>query len=697
MMIKFALTVVFSLCLFNSFSVPVHEEASISKLKNNLVKNLLENKRTDDRFSDGLNQLKEDGSFSDVNYQDKTSGNWKAYSHLGHLLGMAIQYKSPQSTYYNNQEFKKKVFKVLDYWLKNDFSNPNWWYQEIGTPQALGQAMVLLKDELSAEELESGLKILNRANIKFTGQNKVWLSGNVVYRSVLTNDNEMIKKAATSISDEIMISENEGIQQDYSFHQHGHQLQFGNYGLSYGSDMVKWASIFEGTEYAFDPAKIEILRGYLRNGLRWMVWNARFDINGCGRQLFQNAQIGKARSVAAIFKEAQAADPAFAEKYNTDLQNLAGNAHFWRSDLSVHRRPEFYASVKMSSNRVKGYEIINGENIQGYHTGDGATIYYQSGDEYTDIFPFWDWKRIPGTTAWQDNEKLPMTNDSKNKSDFVGGVSDGMNGIAVLNVNRDSLTANKSWFFYNDAIICLGAGITGELEKDAATTVNQSLLKGPVLVFSNGKAAILPKGNHELKNVTWILHDHWGYYFPDSPALNLQNQQRSGAWNRVVAPMPSTELTTDIFQLCFDHGIKPSDASYAYFVFPAANKNNLPKRANEIKIIANTKDLQAVSTKDYKFSGVVFYKSGTIQLGSLKISSSSPCVALLTSAKKKLQLSVSDPTHLQKELELKLSGRIDVDEGGKAEYDRKKDLTRILVPLPVKGYAGKSITLNLNQ
>ena len=169
MMIKFALTVVFSLCLFNSFSVPVHEEASISKLKNNLVKNLLENKRTDDRFSDGLNQLKEDGSFSDVNYQDKTSGNWKAYSHLGHLLGMAIQYKSPQSTYYNNQEFKKKVFKVLDYWLKNDFSNPNWWYQEIGTPQALGQAMVLLKDELSAEELESGLKILNRANIKFTG------------------------------------------------------------------------------------------------------------------------------------------------------------------------------------------------------------------------------------------------------------------------------------------------------------------------------------------------------------------------------------------------------------------------------------------------------------------------------------------------------------------------------------------------
>jgi chondroitin AC lyase len=342
-----------------SYAIPAKEDAEISKLKNNLIRNLLQNRRGGDRDSDGVGQLMEDGSFSDVNYQDKTSGSWKTYSHLGRLLSMAIAYKSPKSPNYNNPEFKQKVFSVLDYWLKNDFSNPNWWYQEIGTPQSLGQAMVLLKEELSAEELESGLKILNRATIKYTGQNKVWLSGNVVYRSILTNDSEMIQKAAQSIADEIMISENEGIQPDYSFHQHGHQLQFGNYGLSYGSDMIKWASIFEGTEFAFSPAKIEILRGYLRNGLRWMVWHDRFDISGCGRQLFQNAQIGKARNVAAIFAEAQAADPAYANQYKTDLQNLTGNTHFWRSDMTVHRRDGFYASVKMSSNRVKGYEVIN--------------------------------------------------------------------------------------------------------------------------------------------------------------------------------------------------------------------------------------------------------------------------------------------------------------------------------------------------
>jgi chondroitin AC lyase len=505
----------------------------------------------------------------------------------------------------------------------------------------------------------------------------------------------MIQKAAQSIADEIMISENEGIQPDYSFHQHGHQLQFGNYGLSYGSDMIKWASIFEGTEFAFSPAKIEILRGYLRNGLRWMVWHDRFDISGCGRQLFQNAQIGKARNVAAIFAEAQAADPAYANQYKTDLQNLTGNTHFWRSDMTVHRRDGFYASVKMSSNRVKGYEVINSENIQGYHTGDGATIFYQSGDEYTDIFPFWDWKKIPGITAYQDNGKLPMTNESKNKSDFVGGVSDGNNGIAVLNLNRDSLMANKSWFFFNDAVICLGSGITAGLNKDVSTTVNQSLLKGSVLVSSNGKVSEISKGDHDLKKINWILHDNWWYYFPGTSSLHLENQERKGAWNRVVAPMSSHELTTEIFQVNLDHGLKPSDAAYAYYVFPAAQKNTIRKRAKAIKIITNNKDRQAVMTTDGKFSGVIFYKPSNCQLGRLEINSSAACVVLLSSEKNKLQLSVSDPTHLQKNLQLSLSGKYILSESGIAEYDSMKNCTVFFINLPQKGEAGKTIVLNL--
>ena len=417
-------------------------------------------------------------------------------------------------------------------------------FLKLAVPKLIGQVMILLQDELSPEEMKAGLKILNRSEIKYTGQNKVWLSGNVVYRSLLTNDSEMIKKAAKSIAEEIVVTEKEGIQPDFSFHQHGHQQQFGNYGLSFARDMVKWTSIFEGTEFAFDSHKIEILRNYLRNGLRWVVWNNRFDISSCARELFPNAQIVKARALSRVFSESQAADPAFANNYKTDMNSFDGNIHFWRSDMTVHRRSGFYASVKMSSKRVKGYEVVDSQNIQGYHMGDGATFFYQSGDEYLDIFPFWDWKKIPGITAFQDKEKLPQTNGLLNHSDFVGGVSDGMNGVAVLNYNRDSLKANKSWFFFNDAIICLGSGISAQIDKDIATSVNQSSLKGDVRISSNGKTSSLSKGLHNLNKVNWVIQDKWGYYFPDSPTLKLENQPRSGAWNCVAAYMSPKELTT---------------------------------------------------------------------------------------------------------------------------------------------------------
>ncbi len=306
----FRIIFLLNFCLLTYCSAETKDDSGIAKLRNNIINNILSNRRSSSTGaeSDFLSKLNNDGSFSDVNYRDKTNGSWQTQTHLSRLLAMAINYKSPESRYYNNPETKKQVLRVLDYWLKNDFSNPNWWWMEIGIPQSLGQTMILLQDELSPEEMREGLKILDRATIKMTGQNKVWLSGNVVYRSVLTNDSEMIKKAANSIANEIVVTENEGIQPDYSFHQHGHQLQFGNYGLSYAGDMVKWASIFEGTQFAFSPEKMEILRNYLRQGLRWVVWKNRFDLSACGRQLFRNAQVSKARTVEEIFKEAEEAD-----------------------------------------------------------------------------------------------------------------------------------------------------------------------------------------------------------------------------------------------------------------------------------------------------------------------------------------------------------------------------------------------------
>ena len=52
-------------------------------------------------------------------------------------------------------------------------------------------------------------------------------------RGLLQDDFELVKAARDTIVSEIMTGMQEGIKSDWSFHQHGPQQQFGNYGLAF--------------------------------------------------------------------------------------------------------------------------------------------------------------------------------------------------------------------------------------------------------------------------------------------------------------------------------------------------------------------------------------------------------------------------------------------------------------------------------
>ncbi|MEI6137889.1 MAG: polysaccharide lyase 8 family protein [Mariniphaga sp.] len=675
-------------------AIPFQPDSGIELLRKNFKSNILKNLPTEEQIGKILALLRPDGSFSDIDYSDRTRGGWKLSEHLSRLFSMSISWKSPQSTYFQSPKLKMPLFSVLDYWLKNDFINPNWWYPEIGVPKVLGQILVLLKDDLSEREIADGLKIMDRSKISRTGQNKVWLAENVIYRSLLTNDSKQIELAVQSITEEIIITTNEGIQPDFSFHQHGPQQQFGNYGLAYAGDMTELAIVFGGTPYAFATEKLAILRNYLLEGLKWVTYKNKFDISACGRQLFPNAQVGKARSLSSIYQTFAVGDQEFKTHYQSAMEDFEGNIHFNRSDMTIHRRKDFYTSVKMASNRVAGAESCNSENIQGYYMGDGATFFYQSGDEYLDIFPFWDWKKIPGITTYQDDRVLPVLTASgyKLKTDFVGGVSDGKNGVAAMQYTREGVSAFKSWFYFDDAFVCLGSGINTDQDKVVTTSVNQSLLKGEVLVAQKGRKSVQKSGSHDLENVDWIIHDKWGYYFPGSAAIKLENRERTGAWSRVVEPMSDKVLNTNIFQLWFDHGNKPKDATYAYFVFPKASAGNIDKRGGELKITTNTKAVQAVTANDKNLTGIVFFKSGLCQVSPVRtISADKPCIVLLDSHSGKETICISDPTQLQSEIKLTLTGKSAIKTGGEISFDPGKNLTTILVRLPQGGEAGKSV------
>nr|AIA86524.1 CAZy families PL8 protein [uncultured Actinosynnema sp.] len=64
----------------------------------------------------------------------------------------------------------------------------------------------------------------------------------------------------------------------------------------------------------------------------------------------------------AAFERLRQADPGPRAYYlaveddNFGVNMLTGNRHFWNSDYMVHRRPEWYAAVRMNSERVRPIE-----------------------------------------------------------------------------------------------------------------------------------------------------------------------------------------------------------------------------------------------------------------------------------------------------------------------------------------------------
>jgi len=663
-------------------------------LKQQVLKDILSAKANEKEVVQLAEKMKQDGSWPDIDYTDKTRGGWPVNDHLVRLNNMAILYKNAGTKFTGDQNLEKKIIAGLNFWLQNDFICPNWWYPQIGVPKVLAPVMLLLEDKLTPAQMDAGIKILDRAKIGMTGQNKVWLSGNVIYKSLLSGDVPAVEAAVKAIQEEIVVSEGEGIQADYSFHQHGTQQQFGNYGSAYAGDMLKWANIFQNTPFQFDPGKIAILRNYLLQGMRWIMWKHKMDISACGRQLFPNAQTEKANSIQRIFNKMPLVDNDFKDQYLAGMNDFNGNNHFWKSDMTVHRRDNFYASVKMSSTRVGGAESCNDENIQGYHLGDGATYFYQSNNEYTDIFPFWDWKMIPGTTAFHNDLPLPVLPCSGYNiaSDFVGGVSDGMNGVATLAYNRDSLNAQKSWFFFDDAIICLGAGIRSNENKEIRTTINQGFLHGDVLVKQAATQVVSP-GEHKLDNVLWVIHDNWGYFFPGKANLALNNREQDGDWHNVLKRMPATTIKESIFTLWFNHHTQPKADRYAYYVFPAARAENMDARAAALEVTENSTMRQVVENTKKQVAGLVFVQAAEANTKTFgKISADKPCVLLITKKYAVQEISIADPTHKQTSVVVSLQGNRKC-KTAETVYDKTSGKTIITISLPQGPEAGKTVKL----
>jgi hypothetical protein len=291
-----------------------------------------------------------------------------------------------------------------------------------------------------------------------------------------------------------------------------------------------------------------------------------------------------------------------AEKMPASAAWPAGHQHYYDSDYTVHRRPGWFASIKMFSARTKSGERTNDENLLGSRQSDGRFYLVLAGDEYfgANVWPAFDWTRLPGITVEQ---KADAANDTYGfgTRTFVGGTGDGRNGVSAMDYAplNSSLTAKKSWFFFDNTIVFLTNSITCTSGNRVETVVDQ--------------------------RPSWATPIRYWFY---GRSPHVEQITRTGTWAALGASTDGTPHTATFQTIWFDHGTNPAADHVEYAISPGPI--GLPPT-----IVAN--DATASAVRAGNMLGIVFWKPGRVE----GIQSDAPAAVYLTDR----DIYIADPTN----------------------------------------------------
>ena len=350
----------------------------------------------------------------------------------------------------------------------------------------------------------------------------------------------------------------------------------------------------------------------------------------------------------------------------------------------------------------------NGPGKPTHHRADGTNYLMLKGDEYHNIWPVYDWQKISGTTILQKPRLHgPKDIQKDGLTDFVGAVTDGRYGAVAFDFKspHDMTVAKKSWFFFDDDYACLGTGINSDRDLPVVTTINQVLMRSNVTLRQKDRVQTLPRGSRQVDDVKWVHQNKIGYIFPLPATVTVSNQAEQGRWSDITDQKNiSDELVSkDVFMVCFDHGKRPTNASYQYIVVPDVSVQALQETADDnrhIDILSNTADIQAVKHQTLGLCQIAFYHAGELDISTgTRIRSNSQGMVMLTMRGERIdRMTVADPSRKLSLMRITVSGRYHAKgETFVTRPNREQNNTTILVDMPQGVYAGKSTVINLRD
>jgi chondroitin AC lyase len=545
----------------------------------------------------------------DINYKDKSIIIWDTATHMHRITTMLQALTVNGSLVQNNTNLRTAIHCALNIWLINDWQDPNWWFNQIDIPIHATSQLLMLGSNVTSFEIKKIEEISYRAawwlhRPQDTGANLLDMIRSQLYRSLATDNITGINQGFSRIWEDIAILPlgGQGMQSDWSYHFHGYQLLAGSYGIGWVDNVFMYMLCSDNTQYQPDQQHLLLFGEFLTKGDAWMIIRNEWDWSVIGRSISRPYNVSVvdidsdwvrllARSIERNDTKTELMN--FADRLDNEPNAplLIGNKHFYTSDYQVHRRANWTMAIKMQSIRTQGSECTNGENRKDEHGGQGVlNLYTADKNDYNFIFPLLDWQAINGITVEHGISLEPCTESGFKaiKFPFVGGVSDGQYGLAMMDTASHNLTAKRSWHFYDDAVIALATNLTLRTSTTAWTTLASRLLPtGKISIgFFNSTIITLNDGNYSFpyvqdktSNVQWIHlgESNIGYVLQlqqQYDSLGVQVGTVTGNYNSIN--IYNHPVTARIVTLYINHGLGPYLLDYNYMILPNVSLESMP-------------------------------------------------------------------------------------------------------------------------
>ncbi len=600
------------------------------------------------------------GLFTDLDYTNQDRALWHPGIHWRRLTELACQYRLPDSPYYNSSRIRGYILKGIDYWLHHTVECVNRWWNYMGVPYEMGKVFILMREELPQEVIASCKERMLPGvrpdayyfHTKATGQNLLWLTTIHIYASALTDDSAGLERAYRTAAGEIVITTGEGIQPDFSFHQHDAQSYAFGYGKHFSLSAAQIVYSASGTRYALPEEKIRILSHYLLDGQQWCTRGRLLEYTAMGREISrQEEKTGDLLTACRLMREADPSRAAEYDEFIIQLETgcrpspLVGNRYFPRIDLMVQQTPGFFFSIKGVSDRIAGTESGNRENLKGYYLSKGTQFISRHGDEYEGIFPLWDWEMLPGSLNTHSGNPLPVFKwriGTWGNTPFVYGVSDSLSGCFAFDYHMDSVAARRGWFLGENGIVCLVSGMDFETHHPVYQTLNQCYARGAVLTDGQPLAETEVRGKYRT-----VWHDSITYCLPGDREAIVFSGERRNTWYSINQSMPQDTVSARLFSLALDLGHTSTNGSFHYLILPGTGPTEVsPARINSFRILCNDRNAQAVWNRTCDQLQIIAYTPCRIALpwGKRSVQFTKPALLLIKHKGTTLHVTRFDPS-----------------------------------------------------